>query len=76
MAARQRERQRQENAWNETHPERPGPDEFRRDVLPAIQNVSLGELARRTSLSVPYLARVRRGEEVPHARWWDVLRPR
>jgi hypothetical protein len=46
---------------------------FRRDVLPAIQGVPLREPARRTGLSVGYLARVRRGEEVPHARWWGLL---
>lgn len=46
---------------------------FRTSVLPAIQGVSLGALARRTGLSVPYLARVRRGEEVPHPRWWELL---
>jgi hypothetical protein len=78
MAARQRERQREENAWNVTHPERPGPDEFLRAVLPAIRTLSLNELSRRTGLSVAYLARVRRGEEVPHPRWWEPLaaRPR
>ncbi len=44
-----------------------------RDVLPAIQGVPLRELGRRTGLSVGYLARIRRGEEVPHQRWWDLL---
>jgi hypothetical protein len=73
VAASPRARQREENEWNAAHPERLGPDAFRRDVLPALQGVSLGALAQRTGLSVPYLARVRRGEEVPHPRWWEVL---
>lgn len=75
IAERQRERQREENEWNAAHPERPGSDDFRRDVLPAIQGVSLGELARRTGLSIAYCARIRRGEEVPHPRWWTILAP-
>lgn len=39
-----------------------------------FRDVSLSALALRTGLSVPYLSRVRRGEEVPHPRWWDLLR--
>jgi CRISPR-associated endonuclease Cas1 len=73
ISGRQRERQREENDWNAVHPLRADPDEFRRKVLPAIQGVPLRELARRTGLSVGYCARVRRGEEVPHARWWGAL---
>lgn len=73
MAERQRERQREENEWNAAHPERPGPESFRRDVLPGIRDVPLAALARRTGLSVPYLARIRRGYEVPHRRWWKAL---
>ena len=75
IADRQRERQRQENAWNATHPDRADPDTFRRGVLPGIQGVPIRELARRTGLSVAYCARIRRGEEVPHERWWEVLAP-
>jgi hypothetical protein len=73
VASRQRERQREENEWNAAHPERADPDVFRRDVLPGMQSTSLGELVRRTGLSVSYCARIRRGEEVPHERWWVVL---
>ena len=72
LGARQRQRQREENEWNAAHPERADPDEFRREVLPAIQGVPLSELSRRTGLSVAYCARIRRGEEVPHARWWTI----
>jgi len=73
LGQRQSERQREENAWNATRPERADPATFRREVLPAIQGVPVRELARRTGLSVAYCARIRRGEEVPHARWWDRL---
>jgi len=71
---RQRVRQREENAWNAANPERSDPEVFRLDVLPALQGVPVRELARRTGLSVAYCARIRRGEEVPHARWWARLR--
>jgi hypothetical protein len=35
----------------------------------AARGVPLRELARRTGLSVAYCVLIRRGEEVPHARW-------
>jgi CRISPR-associated endonuclease Cas1 len=73
IGRRQRERQREENAWNAGHPERLDPATFRREVLPKLQAVALRELARRTGLSVAYCARIRRGEEVPHERWWAPL---
>jgi CRISPR-associated endonuclease Cas1 len=73
IGSRLRERQREEQAWNAEHPERPEPEVFRREVLPAIQDVTLRELSRRTGLSVAYLARVRRGQEMPHVRWWAEL---
>ena len=73
LGARQRARQREENDWNAEHPDRPDPEAFRRDVLPSLQAVPLRELSRRTGLSVAYCARIRRGEEVPHPRWWTSL---
>lgn len=73
LARRQTDRQREENAWNAEHPQRADREAFRREVLPGIQGVPLRELARRTGLSVPYCARIRRGEEVPHERWWTQL---
>lgn len=73
MGARQQERQREENEWNAAHPKRAEPEVFRREVLPGLQGVPLRELARRTGLSVSNCARIRRGEAVPHERWWGVL---
>ena len=70
----QRDRQRQENAWNAAHPERAEPEVYRREILPGLQGVPLSAMARRTGLSVAYCARIRRGEEVPHARWWEAFR--
>ena len=45
-----------------------------RRAWPAIQSEPVRELARPTGLSVSHLARVRRREEVPHAKWWAALR--
>ncbi len=47
------------------------PETFRREVLPAIQDVTLSELARRTGLTVQYCGLVRRGLRVPHPCQWD-----
>jgi CRISPR-associated endonuclease Cas1 len=76
MAARQRARQAEENAWNRDHPSRPDPTSFKTEVLPALQGISLGEMSRRTGLSVGYCARIKRGEAVPHPRWWAALAAR
>ena len=59
--------------WNAKHPGRRDGGSFRRDALPAIQDVSLRDLARRTGFSVDYCGRIRRGEEVPHETWWEAL---
>jgi hypothetical protein len=55
------------------HPERVDRESFRRDVLPGIQDTSLRELSRRTGPSLAYYARIRRGEDVRHARWSAVF---
>jgi hypothetical protein len=74
LRASQAARQAEENAWNEAHPVRPRPEEFRDEVLPLLQDVSASRLARETGLSLGYCARIKRGEEVPHSRWWEALR--
>ncbi len=73
VAARQRARQREENAWNATHPDREDPACFLAEILPTIRAVPLRELARRTGLSVSYCGAIRGGREVPHQRWWEML---
>ena len=47
---------------------------FRGEILPGIQNVSLGMLARRTGQSRQYCSVIRRGMFVPHSRYWQALR--
>jgi CRISPR-associated endonuclease Cas1 len=56
--------------------ENPGPhhkDQFRRDVLPRLQAVTLPQMVRATGLSSKYCLQIRRGERVPHPMYWDAL---
>ncbi len=46
---------------------------FEREILPALADVSAGELARRTGLSVGYCRRIKKGLVVPHPMWWERL---
>jgi CRISPR-associated endonuclease Cas1 len=50
------------------------PDLFSRKILPAIQEVPLRRLAAATGLSLRYVSLIRRGERVPHPRYWHTLR--
>jgi CRISPR-associated endonuclease Cas1 len=49
------------------------PERFRSDVLSRIADVPVAELARRTGLSLTYVSLIRRGERVPHPRYWAAL---
>jgi len=61
--------------WERAHPGFVAdPDAFRREVLPAIQAISLSRIARATGLSVTHAASIRRGRVIPHPRHWDALR--
>ncbi len=46
------------------------PEVFRREILPGLQAVSLGTMARATGLSEGYCSFVRRGIKVPYQRHW------
>ena len=71
-AARLR-RRAEEVAWDAEHAEQPAKEVFLREVLPAIRNVPVRQLARSTGLSVGQCSYIRRGERVPHPRWWSQL---
>lgn len=49
------------------------PKEFRRDILPRLQRVTLREMMRATGLCSGYCAMIRRGKYVPHPRHWKTL---
>lgn len=66
-------RQREVASWDRAHPNRPDPEVFKREILPNLQEVSLGRIARATGLTRMYCSLIRRGLCVPHARHWDTL---
>ena len=67
-------RQAERRAWELEHPGRPDPEVYHRDVFPAVQKMSLRGMRRATGLSLAHCARIRRGDLVPHPRWWEALR--
>jgi hypothetical protein len=60
-------------AWDREH-ERPDPEIFKREILPAIQDIPLRNLTTATGLSVQHCGDIRRGLRVPHPRHWEALR--
>ena len=59
--------------WDRRHL-RPDSSEFKTEILPLLQTVSLKRLAAATNPSRAYCSRVRRGLHVPHPLHWDSLR--
>lgn len=62
--------------WNRERRESeptPDPETFSRDILPALQGVSLRAMADATGLTQGYCSFVRRGLKEPHRRHWAVL---
>jgi CRISPR-associated endonuclease Cas1 len=63
-----------ELAWEKANPGLRDQSEYRTDVLPLLSALSTGALARLTGLSMSYCAAIKRGDRVPHPRWWQLLR--
>jgi hypothetical protein len=67
-------RHEEQLAWERVNPPAiADPDRFRVEILPQIKQISIRRLAAATGLSLRYCALIRRGERVPHPRWWDRL---
>lgn len=73
-ATKIKQRREDQRAWEAEHGDNADSELFKREILPAIQNISLTELARLTGLSVQYCGLIRRGLKVPHQRHWETLR--
>ena len=73
LAASTARRRAEQRAWDLEHPERPNPDLYRLEILPKVQQMSLKSIRKATGLSLAYCGRIRGGELVPHARWWEAL---
>ncbi len=61
-------------AWEGKHGNEADPEVFRREILPQLQGVSLGVMAKATGLSEQYCSLIRRGKCVPHRRHWGGFR--
>ena len=60
-------------AWDANNPGPHNSDAFRRDVLPALANITLPQMMKATGLSSAYCWRIRRGERIPHPMHWEPL---
>ena len=60
--------------WNRGHPgERSDPAVFRAEILPGLAGVPVERIASETSLSLAHVWRIRKGQRVPHPRFWPAL---
>lgn len=64
---------RENAAWDTGHDTEVDESEFRREIQPLIQRLSINAIARATGLSLRYCSLVRAGERVPHPRHWEKL---
>jgi len=67
-------RMKEQRIWEAEHGVAADPEVFTRNVLPLLQGVSLGAMAKATGLSQQYCSLVRRGLKVPHSRHWEDFR--
>ena len=60
--------------WDAAHGAEPyDPDRFRRDILPGLADVKLGDIMAVTGWSKSFASRVRAGRSVPHVSTWRAL---
>jgi hypothetical protein len=63
------QRQRTNRDWADE----PDGRDFKRDILPGLQGVTLRRITEATGLSKRFASQIRRGLAVPHHRHWDGL---
>jgi hypothetical protein len=65
---------RERAEWERTHgKEKPDPAVFRVEILPGLAGVPVAPIARETGLSTVQAWYIRRGERIPHPRFWTAL---
>jgi hypothetical protein len=69
-----RQHMQEQAVWEAENQSGADPEVFRREILPQLQGVSLGVMAKATGLSEGYCSFIRRGLKVPHSRHWEALR--
>ena len=62
-----------ELAWDRAHPGPVVRELFAREIAPRLRTISARSLALATGLSVSHCAKVKKGERVPHPKWWPAL---
>ena len=67
------EQRRAELAWEHLHTEPIDRARFGSEIMPRLRGLSATALARATGMSTSYWAAIKRGERVPHPRWWEHL---
>jgi CRISPR-associated endonuclease Cas1 len=67
-------RKRAQSEWDKANPGAVyDPELFRRDILPALQNVKLSEIAEAAGCSKAYASDIRRGKWTPHVSTWAAI---
>lgn len=62
-----------EAVWEAESGSTTDPEVFRRKILPQLQGMTLGMMAKTTGLSEQYCSLIRRGLKMPHPRRWEAL---
>ena len=65
--------QKEFRRWDIEHGGEVDPEVFQREILPGLQSVSLGAMARATGLSEGYCSFIRRRVKALHRRHWSIL---
>lgn len=73
LRASQSRRRQEAHAWDLAN-ERPDDRDYRERILPRVRQMTVGDIVRATGLSRGHAGRVRRGDAIPHPRWWRALR--
>ncbi len=74
LAAATTRRARERAEWKRDHPDEvPDAGVFRAEILPALAGVPVERIVRATGLSTAHAWRIRKGERIPHSRFWPPL---
>jgi CRISPR-associated endonuclease Cas1 len=68
-----RARRRLEAEWEREH-DRPDSSDFRERIWPLIHDLPTRRIVEVTGMTRAYCSKIKRGELVPHPRWWEALR--
>lgn len=60
-------------AWERDHPDLWEPARFTGGILPGLQGLSAGQVARAVGISTGYASQILKGQRVPHPRLWQKL---